>query len=584
MRASPASHGFHGSATLHSPRSAELRRHCASCGVQRVRSCASRSIILVQSQTNRASQKRAKKRRDNLKLSKDLFQCGTLSELLNFTHENIDSYTPRHYAQTMQLLVKAMKRFEFTTSDEDESDSTTNTLMTRHHQVELLMKQLGTKMPEFDDDSLSLVFKSLSQMRAQISDPLKEALSARIIELQDKFTAYSLMQLARSFNTLAWYPAPEVLKAIADAVVALLQAWHKTKKLIFFWKQKPEPTFEERLLAGKGNTGVQTKRKPYTLKLTVAMARLISNCEYHHTELQSNLAADAIRNVDSLFMGDLPHMLKLFLRLRHPPAEQLTPLLDLARKGVERREFRPRTLCMVLWCLSLLQACPPQTCKAGMSTLHNCEGKLSPGLLSAFYQSVLLVADQYPTSGVLAEPAAILSAAQSAWSINARDNTVSQFQMQLHTTLEACGFRPQLEYATACGNFSLDLALPEMGIAIEADGPSHFATNKHMFLGESISRQRCILARGWVLICVPSFVWQTLTTRQAQMQAMQEVLEEAKKLRATITESLQASNRPWEHDGVLLKIWQLPAVEVIVMQTQELPIHEPGAVTVTDAL
>lgn len=47
MRVSPASHRFHGSASSLGWRSAELRRHCASCGVKRVRSCAGAFCTLL---------------------------------------------------------------------------------------------------------------------------------------------------------------------------------------------------------------------------------------------------------------------------------------------------------------------------------------------------------------------------------------------------------------------------------------------------------------------------------------------------------------------------------------------------------
>lgn len=66
---------------------------------------------------------------------------------------------------------------------------------------------------------------------------------------------------------------------------------------------------------------------------------------------------------------------------RHPPPQQIEPLLDLARRGVQHRSFRPRTLCMMLWCLSLLQVrgqacdCAVNTCpcitNSGLAALQN---------------------------------------------------------------------------------------------------------------------------------------------------------------------------------------------------------------------
>lgn len=63
-----------------------------------------------------------------------------------------------------------------------------------------------------------------------------------------------------------------------------------------------------------------------------------------------------------------------------------------------------------------------------------------------------------------------------------------------------------------------------------------------------------------------------------------QVMKQATTLRDRIAAATPTAERPWERAGVLPKIWHLPPIEVIVMQTQDLLIHEPGAVTVADAI
>lgn len=47
-------------------------------------------------------------------------------------------------------------------------------------------------------------------------------------------------------------------------------------------------------------------------------------------------------------------------------------------------------------------------------------------------------------------------------------------------------------------------------VAVEADGPSHFTANTHRPLGAFRYRQRCLEARGWLLVSVPHYEWYPL--------------------------------------------------------------------------
>ena len=47
-------------------------------------------------------------------------------------------------------------------------------------------------------------------------------------------------------------------------------------------------------------------------------------------------------------------------------------------------------------------------------------------------------------------------------------------------------------------------------IALEADGPSHFAANTLAPGGAMLARRRLLAARGWAVISVPYYVWEKL--------------------------------------------------------------------------
>lgn len=84
------------------------------------------------------------------------------------------------------------------------------------------------------------------------------------------------------------------------------------------------------------------------------------------------------------------------------------------------------------------------------------------------------------------------------------------------------------EYLTDDGFYSIDIALFVRGgtrIAIEVDGPSHFAVNdtEHV-LGDTVARRRALVACGWVVISVPVYVWRKLNTRADQAAWLQRML------------------------------------------------------------
>ena len=48
-------------------------------------------------------------------------------------------------------------------------------------------------------------------------------------------------------------------------------------------------------------------------------------------------------------------------------------------------------------------------------------------------------------------------------------------------------------------------------IALEVDGPSHFAANTLAPGGAMLARHRLLAARGWAVISVPYYVWERLS-------------------------------------------------------------------------
>jgi very-short-patch-repair endonuclease len=143
--------------------------------------------------------------------------------------------------------------------------------------------------------------------------------------------------------------------------------------------------------------------------------------------------------------------------------------------------------------------------------------QLGTATLSQLLQAHL--ASQYLGLGLMVLPASMLQIAVQARTEAARRVTVSNSQREVGESLRRLGISHQLEYTTADGLFSIDLAITDRRIALEFDGPSHFTTNTLEPLGHTRLRDRLLSAMGWHVVSIPFFDWNRLHNRPEQMDA-----------------------------------------------------------------
>jgi hypothetical protein len=120
------------------------------------------------------------------------------------------------------------------------------------------------------------------------------------------------------------------------------------------------------------------------------------------------------------------------------------------------------------------------------------------------------LASQFLGLGLIMLPPSMLQVAVQAYREDARKVTVSNGQREVGESLRRLGISHDLEYITADGLFSIDLAIVDRRIALEFDGPSHFTTNTLEPLGHTRLRDRLLSAMGWRVVSVPFFEWDRL--------------------------------------------------------------------------
>lgn len=71
--------------------------------------------------------------------------------------------------------------------------------------------------------------------------------------------------------------------------------------------------------------------------------------------------------------------------------------------------------------------------------------------------------------------------------------------------MEALGLECQLEYGEA--EYWVDMVVPAVKLAVEADGPSHFLRNTLCPDGATLMKRRILAHLGWTVASVPYHHW-----------------------------------------------------------------------------
>ena len=126
-----------------------------------------------------------------------------------------------------------------------------------------------------------------------------------------------------------------------------------------------------------------------------------------------------------------------------------------------------------------------------------------------------------PYGAVLTDPK-MVELATKAWKVGTSKVVISQFHRQVSAALTKMGVPHEIEYVTEDGLFSLDIVLRGKKVAIEVDGPSHFARNfpRRRLSGEETdttnSRYRYLEKGGWTTVHVPWFEWASVNGSSGQ--------------------------------------------------------------------
>jgi len=137
-------------------------------------------------------------------------------------------------------------------------------------------------------------------------------------------------------------------------------------------------------------------------------------------------------------------------------------------------------------------------------------------------------------SGLASLPASLVAAAEAAWTAQRRPPVTSWYQRDVASILSYMGAKHEEE--ATCAGYRVDLLIPDaralLGearpVAVEVDGPSHFARNDaSVALGQTRLKHRQLRALGFAVVSVPVADWEYLETSEEKVEYLREGFDAA---------------------------------------------------------
>ena len=117
---------------------------------------------------------------------------------------------------------------------------------------------------------------------------------------------------------------------------------------------------------------------------------------------------------------------------------------------------------------------------------------------------------------------AVLAAAQKAWTAEAWQKSSKQDSSYVRDITDiARGLGLSIALEDVSSGYAVDIALPALRIAIEADGPSHRSRNTQQVLGPTAMKERQVHAAGWRVLTITDNDWNLMQSKRQKQEYLQ---------------------------------------------------------------
>ncbi|KAI3434905.1 hypothetical protein D9Q98_002959 [Chlorella vulgaris] len=214
---------------------------------------------------------------------------------------------------------------------------------------------------------------------------------------------------------------------------------------------------------------------------------------------------------------------------RQPPSVELADRLVDRYIPLFRRHLAKgadlHSLCNVAWALAVFDYLTPQRFSQLMDMVpQNSSGAALASINTAawcqFFQCALYLEAKTGQHYSTFLPPHVLPHAEHHW--QTRDTTTSRLQNKVADVLHSLGVPFAEEYSPRANFFGIDIAIQGEGdvrLAVEVDGPQHFASNPpHVQLASTHLRNTLLGMHGWEVVSVPFNHWAKLEGQQVKQE------------------------------------------------------------------
>ncbi|KAF8060278.1 hypothetical protein HT031_004813 [Scenedesmus sp. PABB004] len=303
-------------------------------------------------------------------------------------------------------------------------------------------------------------------------------------------------------------------------------------------REVPQPQLEQLLTALERQLGAA---KPQELAITLWVCGQLRHLPSQLLAALSQQPDDLERLLVASNAQTLANMALACAKLGHADERLLGPLLRTAAAQVQAdASLSGQDLANTCWAVAVLDL---QQCAGELAVLARAASEqwssTAPEDLRQLHQVQLWATDcslQLPGSGGVPGLAGALApqqleACRAAWAASlavTQQQQPGQFQCEVYAALQRLPLDwaapPAMEQLAAPdGACLVDITATTAGgarLAVEADGPTHFRTPGRGLMGETLFRNRALVARGYSLVVVPWFEWAELHSAEERQRCL----------------------------------------------------------------
>ncbi|KAI7839792.1 hypothetical protein COHA_006591 [Chlorella ohadii] len=366
----------------------------------------------------------------------------------------------------------------------------------RRAALRLLQQRSGELAPRLRVQALSALaqaFASIGTCRPELLDAFAERAIA--LGQQGRLDVQGVASLAWAFSTLQ-YDHPQVFDVLASAAVVMLRT------------PGPRPNHSGSN-GGRGNGGRSSSGSGRGAGGSGSAAPGCTRADFSAQAVSVMVFSFASAN-----RCDSPSQREMYGLL----AERADEVLE---------QFTPQGLANLAWGLTVAACYPPQLMRRWRTLAGGQAVQFGPAELNQLHLVEVALRLEAPEIGLEAPAEAqsffdslyragrLRAFAGAGWAANQAGGprSVTDFQRQVHEAVCALGVPCVLEHSQA-GEYSIDVAIPSHKIAVEVDGPVHFATNSRHLMGGTALKRRLLQRLGWQAVAVPFYDWWRLAPAQ----------------------------------------------------------------------